>query len=481
MTATVAESSVLDNLCDALARGRLCLAELVLLEPPELEAMYHMGLGRIDAGRVDEAVTILQALVALYAYSAKYWRTLGLALHLGRHLEAAILAYQLALHLEPDHILTVCYLGELKLFCGQPQEAFFLLERASQSQHATARARASQLLGMPIAPPLPDVHPRVETSNPKNPIETFELTGGGPLPIPLTGTNTRTQPQAFLQVNEVTNKIFLADDANGTRTITETAIVRRPERPHHLPNEGSGTDTGLIDRSGDVVGKSQPGDAGWDFIRWFASAALRRRSAAPLLEDETMPTGPQAGQPMKPLTPDGRVTLPWAQQIWDLPVTPGQRDVMLDTFAAPVLDPNDRSAGASESVVSLAVVLDLLATRLRRLAVGPTILARATEEAIAVGLLGGATGDVVCTRLLALSQSVTADARAAFITDFAEAMVDVLDAAGARGAAPQKRAQTTTPQTVAQAIARIAQATELIVREAEWLLAQRRARSSWQI
>ena len=184
---------------------------------------------------------------------------------------------------------------------------------------------------------------------------------------------------------------------------------------------------------------------------------------------------------MKPPAPDARITLPWAQQIWDLPVTPSQRDAILNAFPAPTLDPNDRGDCAPKHVVSLAVVLDLLATRLRSLTAGPPILARAAEEAIAVGLLGGATRDAVCARLLALSQSATADARATFVTAFADAMVDVLDATGALGAALPKTAQTTTPQTVAQAIARITHATELIVREAELLLAQRRARSSWQI
>ncbi len=184
---------------------------------------------------------------------------------------------------------------------------------------------------------------------------------------------------------------------------------------------------------------------------------------------------------MRPPAPDVRITLPWAQQIWDLPVAPSQRDAILNAFTAPALDPDDRGDCSAKHVVSLAVVLDLLATRLRPLAAEPPILARATEEAIAVGLLGGATRDAVCTRLLALSHSATADARATFVTAFASAMVDVLEATGALGPAPAKTAQTTTPQTVAHAIARITHATELIVREAELLLAQRRARSTWQI
>ncbi len=293
MTPPAADSHVLDHLCDALARGRLCLAELVLLDPPELEAMYEIGVGRLDTGRTNEAITILQALVALYAYSAKYWRALGLALHLGHRLEAAMLAYQLALHLEPDHLLTVCYLGELKLFCGQPGEAYFLLERASQSQHPKAGPRAAQLLGMPIAPPLPDVAPVLETPSGSDAADTFELTGGGPLPMPHAATDPRTQPQAFPPMREVTNKIFLVDNAAGTGHITETAIVYRRNRPRIMLHESSGTDTGVIERASDADG-AQPGDASWDFMRWFASAARRRRNAAPLLDDdETTPMGPK--------------------------------------------------------------------------------------------------------------------------------------------------------------------------------------------
>ena len=297
MSPPLVGSIVMDNLCDALARGRLCLAELILLDPPELEAMYEIGIGRIETGRIDEAITIHQALVALYAYSAMYWRALGLALHLGGRLEAAMLAYQLALHLDPDHLLTVCYLGELKLFCGMPEEAYPLLERVARSQHPQASKRALQLIGMPMAPPLPDVPPITYIQAREITTDTFELADGSPLPMPRPDTDT--QIQAFPQVREVTNKIFLADHAETPGHITETAIVHhpsRPARPLGMSHEGSATDTGVVDRAGDADDEAQPGDARWDFLRWFASAARRRRKAAPLLDDdETTPMGPKRG------------------------------------------------------------------------------------------------------------------------------------------------------------------------------------------
>lgn len=294
MTTPQAGSMTLDSLCDAFARGRLCLAEMVLLDPGELEAMYQVGVARIDTGRIDEAIVLLQALVALYAYSARYWRTLGLALHLGRRLEAAMLAYQLALHLDPDHIPTIGHLGELKLFCGMPQEAHPLLERAAQSTHAKASARARALLGAPIAPPLPDVPPLAAPPPAEATTASFVLTDGGPLPMPHTGTET--QPLAFPHAREVTNRMFLADPPDSQRHITETAIIQHPPHPRALSHEGSATDTGVVDRAGPGTPDAFQG-ARWDFMRWFASAARRRRSTEPLLADDTQPAGPPRRRP----------------------------------------------------------------------------------------------------------------------------------------------------------------------------------------
>lgn len=177
---------------------------------------------------------------------------------------------------------------------------------------------------------------------------------------------------------------------------------------------------------------------------------------------------------MTPSGPHAFVTLPWAQHIWDTPAAPDVRDTMISAFAPPTLDPDDRGETRPADVVSLAVVLDLLATRLRKVAQGPTLLAQATQDAVGVGLLGGADGDAVCARLLALSQNPTAQARATFVAAFGQSMHAVIDTR----AAPER---ASTQDAVAHAMARVTQATELVIREAELLLAQRRARSSWQI
>ena len=172
-----------------------------------------------------------------------------------------------------------------------------------------------------------------------------------------------------------------------------------------------------------------------------------------------------------------RVTLPWAQRIWDSTTDSQWRDTAMRAFAPPFIDPADRTPQDPKHVVSLAVVLDLLATRLRTVASDPQILAHMTEHALAVSALGGSAPDAVCARLFALAQSDTAAARAAFVEAFARE----IDAVLAHPADGTPTPATTTPDTVAQAMARVTQAATLVIREAELLLAQRRARTDRQI
>ena len=292
MTESLAGSAVTDTLCDALATGRVCMAEMVLLDPPELEAMFEVAAARLDTGRVDDAIVLLAALVTLYGYSAKYWRALGVALHLAHRQGAAMQAYRLALHLDPDHALTLCYLGELMLFGGSPDDARPLLEQAAHSRHHDAARRAQALLQLPppaapAAPAMEEAPAITETTAPW----TFALRNGVPLPLAEESTVTGRHLATFPTAKEVTNKIFLADREPSLGSITETAIIRRAGSPAALPAKGSGTDTALVPG---VAAARAP--RGWDFVDWFASAARRRRMATSLLDEHTAPVPSRSGR-----------------------------------------------------------------------------------------------------------------------------------------------------------------------------------------
>ena len=57
-----APSSDAADLADALARGRLCLAEIVQLREAELESLFALASRLLDAQQVDSATTLLAAL-----------------------------------------------------------------------------------------------------------------------------------------------------------------------------------------------------------------------------------------------------------------------------------------------------------------------------------------------------------------------------------------------------------------------------------
>src|SRR5690606_3363596 len=118
------------DLTDALALGRLTAGELAALAPLELDALYELGAQRLDTERFEDAVAIFAGLVTLFPYTARYWRAYGVALHRSMELVRAAAAYEAALRLEPEHLLTRLYRAEVLIYAGRAAEAAADLELA---------------------------------------------------------------------------------------------------------------------------------------------------------------------------------------------------------------------------------------------------------------------------------------------------------------------------------------------------------------
>lgn len=139
-------SPLLPDLTDALARGRLAIAELAGMTSEELDAVHGMALARLDVGQDAQAAELLGGLVALFPFSPRYWRAYGLALHRLRSFAGARRAYDAALALEPGNETTLGLRGEVLAFLGDHAAARRDLEAAARSAEREVSRRAAELL-----------------------------------------------------------------------------------------------------------------------------------------------------------------------------------------------------------------------------------------------------------------------------------------------------------------------------------------------
>ena len=255
-------SAQLDALTDAVARGRLALAEVALIPPRELDAMFELAAQYLDTGRDTEATTVLGGLVALFPFSSRFWRAYGVALHRQLEVSRARAAYEAALALEPSHELTRCYLTEILMYLGETEVARRELETLQDAADPVVRHRAARLLlGLPElstvdwrapAPP-EDVLEANEVDPPR-------FTIGGKRELPLLETQFLDGDDTVLLTPEVTTtaRLFapLFDESTesfdvppeaATPTVTQTAIIRhRRSATTTKPTALEVTDTALL-------------------------------------------------------------------------------------------------------------------------------------------------------------------------------------------------------------------------------------------
>ena len=183
-------------LCDALARGRLSIAEMCGLEPEELDALCELAAEKLDLGLIEEAVRLLAGLIALYPFEAKYWRVYAIALHQLDAIPQATQACIAALNLDPSSESAQSHLAQLKSL--QPQ-----------ASEPSDKPRDAQSFSLKDGTPLP-----LEPSSFPAPSEAKEQE--------LEPTLVTASPQPSAEVTEV-----FVTPSPPPREVTRTAIIRR--------------------------------------------------------------------------------------------------------------------------------------------------------------------------------------------------------------------------------------------------------------
>ncbi|MEE8410367.1 MAG: BTAD domain-containing putative transcriptional regulator [Myxococcota bacterium] len=286
------------ELTDAVARGRLALAEIAAIPPCELDAMFELGAECLDTGREEDAVDLLAGLVALFPYTARYWRAYAIALHRCLELERARAAYEAALLLEPGHELTRCYRAEILFYIGAKDLARTELEALRDAKQSNIAERATDLLGLLDALAEWEPKPRPPLLDPEGEDDaTFMLDEDRSLPL-LNGRFDIDEDEPFEPTSpEITNtaRIFapVADPTSPdsleptSPTLTETALirVRQPANPQAQVETTETADAGIIGRRGRAGAGSI--DTGLLPGRGrHRVAALQNEGARPLIDPE---------------------------------------------------------------------------------------------------------------------------------------------------------------------------------------------------
>ena len=214
-------SAIQTPLCDGLARGRLSIAEICGLEQEELDALCELGAEKLELGLIDESLSILAGLIALYPFDGRFWRCYAIALHRAGHLHQAQHACKAALLLDPDSPSARHHLSLL----NQQSPPKVIAEPSEQRPEPTGFS----LEDGTTLPLNPSTYPAPVT--PEN-TEILEPTQISPPPLPSTETTEITELPAPAK-----------------REITRTAIVRRrPAASRQAPVRLEGTQTAIIKR-----------------------------------------------------------------------------------------------------------------------------------------------------------------------------------------------------------------------------------------
>ena len=242
-----------EELSDAIARGRLCLGEGCGFTRAELDALCELGAEKLELGLIQESVTVLRGLVALYPYSAKYYLCLGLALMQATQFTAAAAALELAATLSPEDPTVHIYLIEAKLRSGQLEEAQreaagyqMPTELSEAMKHRWERiAKCLDQIGSKTGP-TPIAQNQITQATMRRPQTTFKLPNGKPLPLEKSKYEV-TQPWVPVPKTEKTQTDF--SPMTFDESITITAVVRRRKPIRERPSPANEvTQTAVIVR-----------------------------------------------------------------------------------------------------------------------------------------------------------------------------------------------------------------------------------------
>lgn len=134
-----------------LIRGEITLGELVGLSPSALYAIANLGYQLLTSGKLEQALTIYQGLVAVSPYDSVFHCHLAATLYaLGQH-DEALFEYSQALNFNKANADALAGRGELLLRAGRVVEAVEDLKRSIEldpegKRASTLRARATLVM-----------------------------------------------------------------------------------------------------------------------------------------------------------------------------------------------------------------------------------------------------------------------------------------------------------------------------------------------
>lgn len=134
-----------------LIRGEITLGELVGLSPSALYAIANLGYQLLTSGKLEQALTIYQGLVAVSPYDSVFHCHLAATLYaLGQH-DEALFEYSQALNFNKANADALAGRGELLLRMGKVVEAVEDLKRSIEldpegKRASTLRARATLVM-----------------------------------------------------------------------------------------------------------------------------------------------------------------------------------------------------------------------------------------------------------------------------------------------------------------------------------------------
>ena len=260
--------SRLVDLTQAVAQGRLALAEVAAISGDELDAIYETAVMRLDTGRPVEGAKMLAALVVLYPFAHEYWRAYAIALMRLGERQAAMRATDMARALAPNQgaALAAELLGET----GH-------LDATNPRIEGQAEITATNV-GAPVEITQTDVKRADEVTDAH--IDTSTAFADE---ITASGVAEPTQPEARPRRSEPRITWPVESDQPSAPEVTPrlavpersmTALVdRRPRTMEH-------SDTARIDRR--TRRRVQPAPLHYDDS---LTAIVRRRAGAPIGED----------------------------------------------------------------------------------------------------------------------------------------------------------------------------------------------------
>jgi len=150
-SASAKEFHIPPELGARLIRGEITLGELVGLSPSAQYAIANLGYQLLTSGKLQEARTIYQGLVAVSPYDSVFHCHLAATLYaLGEH-EEALFEYSQALNFNKANADALAGRGELYLRTGKVVEAVEDLRRSIEldpegKRASTLRARATLVM-----------------------------------------------------------------------------------------------------------------------------------------------------------------------------------------------------------------------------------------------------------------------------------------------------------------------------------------------